>query len=50
MYTLLHAATLFEISSLGNVFGMCTNEKTRFDQVTYCSTVPYYPDFDFEFG
>ena len=46
-----------QLSSLNSaaseiVFGMCTKEKTRLDQVTYCSTVPYYPDFDsdFEFG
>ena len=34
------------------VFGMCCEEKTRLDNVTSCSTVEYYPEFDsdFEFG
>ena len=34
------------------VFAMCNKEKTRLDQVTYCSSVSYYPEFDsdFKFG
>jgi len=34
------------------VFLMLNKEKVRLDQVTSCSTVEYYPEFDsdFEFG